>query len=307
MATRAHYAEVMGVLHKPYSSFLAVVLAAGLATPAAGQPILEDSGLHTVSGGDAVEYVGLSGKAELVMTGGEVFSSVDRSGLGGSSQTGVWLEDDSGATVTGGEIVHDVHLSGGAELQFLGGASGAVHAGDDAQVNVSAGTLESMRLDGAAMLNMIGGEVGESMFLSGDAQAYLSARSFAYDHDGDPGTPAEPLDFGGASEVVITESDPRLDPTGSQNELALRGLTAVWEDGTTATFDLVGTDGFGWSATLRRGRPADLNGDGFVNTLDLVLMLNEWGVSCDPCAADLNSDGFVNVADLSLLLTAWGS
>ena len=106
---------------------------------------------------------------------------------------------------------------------------------------------------------------------------------------------------------MITESDPRLAPTGSPGQLALRGLAPVWEDRSSTRFDVIGPDGGGWTVTLRRGLPADLNGDGFVNTLDLVLMLNEWGVECDPCAADLNSDGFVNVADLSLLLSVWGT
>ncbi len=55
--------------------------------------------------------------------------------------------------------------------------------------------------------------------------------------------------------------------------------------------------------------PADLNGDGVVNVLDLLLLLNDWG-SCPTggaqCPADLNRDGQVNVLDLLLLLNEWG-
>ncbi|TVQ51421.1 MAG: hypothetical protein EA377_12610 [Phycisphaerales bacterium] len=54
---------------------------------------------------------------------------------------------------------------------------------------------------------------------------------------------------------------------------------------------------------------ADLNGDGVVNVLDLLLLLNDWG-PCPSggaeCPADLNQDGEVNVLDLLLLLNEWG-
>jgi len=51
--------------------------------------------------------------------------------------------------------------------------------------------------------------------------------------------------------------------------------------------------------------PADLNGDGIVNSSDLLELLNSWG-SCPGCAADLNNDGVVNSSDLLELLNAWG-
>jgi hypothetical protein len=50
--------------------------------------------------------------------------------------------------------------------------------------------------------------------------------------------------------------------------------------------------------------PGDLNGDGVVNTLDLSILLSDWGTS-NP-SADINHDGTVNVLDLSLLLAHWG-
>jgi len=49
---------------------------------------------------------------------------------------------------------------------------------------------------------------------------------------------------------------------------------------------------------------ADLNGDGVVNVLDLLILLESWG-SCDQCLADLNSDGVVNIQDLLILLEGW--
>ncbi|MHC4786821.1 MAG: right-handed parallel beta-helix repeat-containing protein, partial [Planctomycetota bacterium] len=55
--------------------------------------------------------------------------------------------------------------------------------------------------------------------------------------------------------------------------------------------------------------PADLDGDGDVNVIDLLLLIGAWG-QCppapDPCPADLNLDGFVNVLDLLALIGNWG-
>jgi hypothetical protein len=51
--------------------------------------------------------------------------------------------------------------------------------------------------------------------------------------------------------------------------------------------------------------PADLNGDGVVNGLDLGPLLAAWGSSGN--LADLNGDGVVNGLDLAILLLIWGS
>lgn len=53
----------------------------------------------------------------------------------------------------------------------------------------------------------------------------------------------------------------------------------------------------------------DLNDDGIVDVLDLLILLAAWG-PCpalpDPCPADLNESGTVDVQDLLLLLSNWG-
>jgi len=49
----------------------------------------------------------------------------------------------------------------------------------------------------------------------------------------------------------------------------------------------------------------DLNGDGVVNSSDLLELLNAWG-PCPGCPEDLNDDGVVNSSDLLELLNAWG-
>jgi hypothetical protein len=59
---------------------------------------------------------------------------------------------------------------------------------------------------------------------------------------------------------------------------------------------------------LIAGNPADLNGDGVVDVLDLLILLDAWGVcaDCGDCPADLNDDCSVDVLDLLFLLDNWG-
>jgi hypothetical protein len=54
--------------------------------------------------------------------------------------------------------------------------------------------------------------------------------------------------------------------------------------------------------------PADLNGDGVVNVLDLLILLDAWGAcaDCSDCDADFNGDCAVDVLDLLFLLDNWG-
>ena len=55
--------------------------------------------------------------------------------------------------------------------------------------------------------------------------------------------------------------------------------------------------------------PADLNGDGVVNSLDMVILLNAFGncpASPASCPADLNGDGVVNALDVIILSNAYG-
>lgn len=52
--------------------------------------------------------------------------------------------------------------------------------------------------------------------------------------------------------------------------------------------------------------PANLNGDGVVDSADLALMLGSWGPAPAGAVADLNMNGFVGSDDLSILLGSWG-
>lgn len=55
--------------------------------------------------------------------------------------------------------------------------------------------------------------------------------------------------------------------------------------------------------------PADLTGDGLVNSQDLAALLGSWGEcpGAPGCAGDINADGLVNSADLAQMLGQWGA
>lgn len=48
----------------------------------------------------------------------------------------------------------------------------------------------------------------------------------------------------------------------------------------------------------------DINGDGFVNVNDMLMVINSWGATSGP--ADINGDGIVNVNDLLIVINNWG-
>ena len=57
--------------------------------------------------------------------------------------------------------------------------------------------------------------------------------------------------------------------------------------------------------------PGDGNGDGVVDTDDLLLVINGWG-ECPPpkgedCPGDLNVSGAVDVDDLLIVINNWTS
>ena len=52
----------------------------------------------------------------------------------------------------------------------------------------------------------------------------------------------------------------------------------------------------------------DINEDGFVDVVDLLILLATWGDCPDPgsCFGDLDGSESVDVIDLLMLLSAWG-
>ena len=51
----------------------------------------------------------------------------------------------------------------------------------------------------------------------------------------------------------------------------------------------------------------DLNGDGLVNVLDLLVIVADWGDCSGQCDSDLNGDATVNVLDLLIVIANWSA
>ena len=86
-------------------------------------------------------------------------------------------------------------------------------------------------------------------------------------------------------------------PAGSVVSYAVRAVDAAGNaaDGPVLTYTEPGDS----------GSPADLNGDGEVNGVDLTILLAAYGSS--DAVADINGDGIVDGFDLAALLAAFGS
>lgn len=65
------------------------------------------------------------------------------------------------------------------------------------------------------------------------------------------------------------------------------------------------------SVTCVATGPADISGDGTINSIDLAKLLGDWGAVADGspfgASADIDRDGEVGALDLAILLGAWGS
>jgi hypothetical protein len=89
-------------------------------------------------------------------------------------------------------------------------------------------------------------------------------------------------------------------PTGVASETQLVGTTVCGN----AVRNISGPYQADATSTVCDCR-ADLNGDGFVNGVDLAIVLSNWDAVGS--SADLTGDGTVNGADLGIILAAWGT
>ena len=75
-------------------------------------------------------------------------------------------------------------------------------------------------------------------------------------------------------------------------------LASGGRDGTTRLWDLADTSAKTASGNKTSKRIADVNGDGIVNILDLVLIAANFGQTAELGTSDVNGDGVVNILDL---------
>ena len=96
-------------------------------------------------------------------------------------------------------------------------------------------------------------------------------------------------------------------PGWSNDQVRTQLQTTADDLGDPGFDDFFGNGRINVGATIAAlGSPCpDFNGDGSVQTADLLQLLSDWG-PCAGCPTDLDGDGAVTTADLLELLSAWG-
>ena len=98
---------------------------------------------------------------------------------------------------------------------------------------------------------------------------------------------------------------PETAPTLTVDTVWYRSMPPVSGYRAEAWTESITQDGMGTPGYRHSSEMADLNNDGVVNILDLVLVASQFGRN-DAQAADLNADGTVNIQDLVVIANALG-
>ena len=110
--------------------------------------------------------------------------------------------------------------------------------------------------------------------------------------------------------IKITDYITSLGLTIPENVAQIPEVAAISPDGLTITCIAMTTDVGYQSLVIKLPPPcpADTNGDGVINTLDLGTLLSHFGQSVTPSTnGDINGDGVVNTLDLGSMLSLFGS
>ena len=109
------------------------------------------------------------------------------------------------------------------------------------------------------------------------------------------------VSYVGADQSYLSQSEMSAH-FGVGNAESSGSVTVEWPNGAVTHLADVATD---QTITVSAPRPSDLNGDGVVDLLDVLLLRARWGAcpeAPEPCLADLNRDGVVDIRDLLALL-----
>ncbi|MDY7110519.1 MAG: S8 family serine peptidase [Planctomycetota bacterium] len=101
--------------------------------------------------------------------------------------------------------------------------------------------------------------------------------------------------------ALLLQANPNLDHFGVKEAL-METAVDLGEQGMDNTFGAGRIDAYEAVMAVMEDCPADFDGDGDVDTADLLFLLQNWGTS----GGDTDGDGDTDTADLLYLLSAWG-
>ena len=246
-------------------------------------PASANSGVSAIAGGD-YHTIALKGGAVLAW------------GRNNYGQCTIPASANSGVTAIAGGGNHTIALKNGAVLAWGANQAGQCNIPASANSGVSAiaagsGFTIALRVP-APTINQVTPAEGP---LAGGTTITIRGTNFV------AGATSVSVDGNPATSVVVTSpiSLTAVTPLGS-----IAGSVSV--DVTTLGRTISRANAFTYEAPPC---PADLNGDGVVNSLDMVILLNAFGncpASPASCPADLNGDGVVNALDVIILSNAYG-
>ena len=271
----------------------------------ASQLYVRSGGVATVDGAILVSATSVGDGGNLVAVDGDIVAAQgiregdlnesDRIILSGAaSMTGASISGSPAAMVVDGGVITCTSVETGpaAKIYGLGGtiAAPVLHRGAfDFQLYDSnfrlaidgALQLESTSSFKATVQSSVSGN--DQVLVDVDGPATLKGSLLVLVESGWWNGPRRPIDLVRAQSIIGGFTSIAPLPTGP--------------DGTP--LEIVATS---QRVRLQINVPSDLNNDGWINAIDLAILLGQWG---GPGQADLNGNGVVNGADLNILLSKW--
>jgi T5SS/PEP-CTERM-associated repeat protein len=269
---------------------------AGAVTPGSGQWLI-----------DGTLDVGMSGFGTLDIDGGADVINHTFATIGTYDS---WPYGNGGVGEVTVDDVATWTIDGDLYIGFFGAGSLAV-LGDIHHVG-------SVSITGDALIGL---NYVSTLMLSGGGTIAVDGDLTNYDHEFDrlvieiydpDDYPTPAIDAGG----TIDSFEPEVTLDYYYEPQVGDTFAIAHADGGLGTFSFIVPelpDGQGWeviqdehdvSLTIVVDVEGDVNGDGVVDTADLLQLLAAWG-DCPGCPEDVNGDDVVNTADLLILLANW--